>query len=271
MNLRKSQQIFSKVPFNAKSNVDNPFHKLILHPKNVAHTRADKQLGNPTPIALAGFLISLSQLSCDFMGFRGAGTSGAAATASYIIFGGVLQLLGGVLEWSLGHTFSSVVFCTFGAFYLSTGLDFIPSLNSWGSFAPDGSPAVAGLANPAYNASAGFFPLWMGVLCFVYMVAALRTNICFVVIFFFLVVGLCLKTASVWLLAIDYTGYSDPAKRLNTATGAMFFVSAMVGWYVWTSAILAAVDFPMQIPIGDLSHVIRGRSETREKSESSKA
>jgi hypothetical protein len=59
---------------------DNPFNKLVLHPSNIARTKPNKNLGNPTPIAISGFLIALSQQSCDLMGFRGTGGNIAAGT-----------------------------------------------------------------------------------------------------------------------------------------------------------------------------------------------
>lgn len=42
--------------------------------------------GNPTPLALLGFLLSLSPLSCQMMGWRGAGggaDAGIAGVGSY--------------------------------------------------------------------------------------------------------------------------------------------------------------------------------------------
>ncbi len=48
-----------KIALPPKPESQIPFHKLILHPKNVANTRPDKQLGNPTPM----HAISLETLS----------------------------------------------------------------------------------------------------------------------------------------------------------------------------------------------------------------
>ncbi|KAJ0158021.1 Protein alcS [Colletotrichum tanaceti] len=54
------------------------FEKLYLSPLNNVKGDLRKTFGNPTPIAIVGFLISLTPLSCDLMGWRGATTSGAA-------------------------------------------------------------------------------------------------------------------------------------------------------------------------------------------------
>lgn len=37
----------------------------------------------------------------------------------------------------------------------------------------------------------------------------------------------------------------------------------MIGWYVFVSVMLVSIDFPIQIPIGDLHNVIKGHSETK--------
>ena len=49
-----------------------------------------------------GFLICLGPLSCDLMGWRGTNgpTVGAAGTATYFFFGGLLMILGSVGEVS---------------------------------------------------------------------------------------------------------------------------------------------------------------------------
>lgn len=63
--------------------------------------------------ALLGFLLALSPLSCDLMGWRGAGGNGIASIGAYYFMGGLLMLIGGVLEFFLGNTFPFVVFCSF--------------------------------------------------------------------------------------------------------------------------------------------------------------
>lgn len=48
--------------------------------------------------ALVGFLLSLTPLSMDLMGWRGAGGNGAAGTGTYFFFGGLLMIIGSVGE-----------------------------------------------------------------------------------------------------------------------------------------------------------------------------
>lgn len=107
--------------------------------------------------ALAGFVISLGPLAADLMGWRGAGGSGSASIPVFLYFGGVLLLLGGILEFFLGNTFPSVVFCSFGAFYFSFGSTLIPQFSAYANYAPAGAAASEGLATQGFNASFGEF------------------------------------------------------------------------------------------------------------------
>lgn len=45
------------------------FEKLYLSPQNNVKGDLRKTFGNPTPLALVGFLLSLTPLSCDLMGW----------------------------------------------------------------------------------------------------------------------------------------------------------------------------------------------------------
>ena len=74
------------------------FEKIYLSPQNKVAGDLRKTFGNPTPVALCGFLLSLTPLSCDLMGWRGAGGNGAASTGVYFFFGGLLMIFGALGE-----------------------------------------------------------------------------------------------------------------------------------------------------------------------------
>jgi len=56
-------------------------------------------------------------------------------------------------------------------------------------------------------------------------------------------------------------GNLEIAARLTVAAGATAFVSCMAGWWIFAAIMLAALDFPFQLPVGDLSGFIKGKSE----------
>ena len=63
--------------------------------------------------ALVGFLLSLTPLSCQLMGWRGAGGNGAATIAAYLFFGGLLMIVGGFLEVSIAPGCAFCLLLTF--------------------------------------------------------------------------------------------------------------------------------------------------------------
>lgn len=248
------------------------FEKIYLSPQNVVKGDLRKTFGNPTPVALLGFLLSLSPLSADLMGWRGAGGTGAAGIGSYYFFGGLLMIIGGFLEFILGNTFPFVVFTSFGAFWLTFASTLTPFYNAYGAYAPTSATSPAeGISTVGFTASFGFFLVFMGVLCLIYLICSLRTNVAFVVIFLTLVLAFSLLAATYWHTARALAlATSNPAKsasllalanRTQIAAGACVFVTSLAGWWIFFAIMLAALDFPFQIPVGDLSTMIKGYSE----------
>ena len=101
------------------------------------------------------------------------------------------MVLGGFLEFILGNTFPFVVFGSFGAFWLTFAATLTPFYNA--SIAYDPTNPAASSADPVFASTFAFFQVYMGVLCFVYLIVALRTNIIFVLIF-------CNPCCRIWLL-----------------------------------------------------------------------
>lgn len=54
------------------------FEKLYLQPQGQVKGDLRKTFGNPTPLALGGFVMGLTPLSCQLMGWRGSGQLGTA-------------------------------------------------------------------------------------------------------------------------------------------------------------------------------------------------
>jgi len=235
------------------------FEKLYLTPQNKVKGDLRRTVANPTPLALVGFLISLTPLSNDLMNWRGAQAgSGSAGIGSYFFFGGVLMILGGIGEFIVGNTFPMVVFCSFGAFWATFGATLQPFYSAYGNYAAYDTTAHTGLDAPEFNNAFGFFLLWMGVLCLVYLICSIRTNLVFVMIFFTLVCAFAMLTAGYFELGL---GNSARASSFIIAGGAFGFVTCVCGWWIFLAILLASLDFPISIPVGDLSTVVKGASD----------
>ncbi len=98
----------------------------------------------------------------------------------------------------------------------------------------------------------------MGLLSLIYLICALRTNLIFVAIFLGLLLTFVALTASYWHLA---AGHAVMAQKLQVAGGAFGFMAVMAGWWIFFAQMLASVDFPFQLPVGDISHLIVPGSE----------
>nr|DAA06460.1 TPA_inf: GPR1/FUN34/YaaH-class plasma membrane protein [Aspergillus terreus] len=252
---------FSKIQ-STKSIMLSPeaFEKLYLNPKTPVAGHLRSIIGNPTPLAITGFLMSLTPLSCDLMGWRGAGHDGAAHIGAYIFFGGILLLVGGLLELLIGNTFSAVVFMSFGAFYLTTAATLQPFYGAYAAYSPSTSDPAAGLTTEGFNASYGFFLVFFGVLNFIFLVCSFRTNLVLVWILFTVVLGVGLLVGAYFQTAMQDARL---AHKLQVGGGAVLFATCLGGWYLLFSLLLAAVDFPLSLPVGDLSHLVPSQTQLK--------
>uniref|UniRef100_A0A093VI90 Protein alcS n=1 Tax=Talaromyces marneffei PM1 TaxID=1077442 RepID=A0A093VI90_TALMA len=192
------------------------FEKLYLAPMIHGQPKLTKQLGNPTPLALGGFVITTTPLSCALMAWRGAGGNGLAFIGSFVFLGGLLVLITSILEFILGNTFSCVVFGTVGSFWLAYAATMIPSFNAVAPYSATLNNTAAGMASPQFQDTFVF----------------------------------CLLAAGDWTLA---EGNEDASVRCIKGAGALLFASSLLGFYLLTSVLLESLQFPFRLPVGDLS------------------
>lgn len=85
----------------------------------------------------------------------------------------------------------------------------------------------------------------MALLCFVFLICSIRTNLVFFLIFFTLVPAFGLL-AGAYLNAGK--GNAAVAAKCQEAAGAFTFVTCLCGWYILMAIMLASVDFPFDLP-----------------------
>lgn len=161
------------------------------------------------------------------------------------------------LQFLIGNTFPFVVFGSFGAFWLGWAATLQPFYGAYAAYSTTSNPAD-GIATVGFRSSYAFFFVAMGILCFVYLICSLRTNVCFFMIFLTLVIAFGLLAGSFFEAN---NGNLKLSARLQVAAGATAFVTCMFGWWIFIAIMLASLDFPFAVPVGDLSHLIKGASE----------
>jgi succinate-acetate transporter protein len=104
-----------------------------------------------------------------------------------------------------------------------------------------------------------YFMIAMGILCLIYLICSVRTNLIFFLIFFTLVPAFGLL-AGAFLNAAK--GNAGVAAKCQEAAGAFAFVTCMLGWYILLAIMLASVDFPFDLPRKFISFAISHYSHT---------
>ncbi|CAI7572250.1 unnamed protein product [Penicillium pancosmium] len=239
------------------------FDKLYLTPKTPIAGNLRRTFGNPTPICLLGFLVAATPCAMITMGWRGSGGNGGAVLPVYIFFGGLVQILGAIGEWIIGNTFPCVVFFTYGAFWVVQGTMNMPFYAVGQNYSPTGN-SLEGMHTAEYHATLGFYYMTLAVISFVYLICSIRTNVCFFVALLSIVSGFSLLAGVFFQIAL---GHMAEAAKLQKVAGAFILVLCVPAWYLFTAQLFEAVEFPIALPVGDLSTVVRGRRQKGESEE----
>ncbi|QZA82443.1 acetate uptake transporter [Deefgea piscis] len=121
---------------------------------------AEKDLtANPAPLGLMGFGMTTVLLNLHNLGLFG---NSAMILAMGIFYGGLAQLIAGVLEWKKGNTFGTTAFTSYGCFWLSlVGLLVLPKM---------------GLAEAATSSAMGAYLLMWGIFTAFLFIGTLKMD-----------------------------------------------------------------------------------------------
>jgi succinate-acetate transporter protein len=120
------------------------------------------KLANPAPLGLLGFGLTTVLLNLHNAGFFPLDTM---ILAMGIAYGGLAQIIVGIMEFKKGNTFGTVAFSSYGLFWWSLVLLLIlPKLTF-----------ITGLNAPSETAMAAYFFMW-GLFTFAMFFGTLKTN-----------------------------------------------------------------------------------------------
>jgi len=217
---------------------------------------ASKRFGNPTILGVLGFLVPFQTTVLVLLGFRGSSPESLAAICgSMYMFGGLALVIAGIFEFVLGNTFPMAVFIIFGAHWVQTGFSNDPNIGLAASYQTTG-----GAASLPYNSGGAFYNISMLLVCFVFLLGSLRTNLFFVIVFFSLIPLFGLLAAGNW-----YIGYNPTPEGIAHAfylfqiAGGFGFVTALCGWYLAIVTSCASTGVPCPLPIFDMSGMFSGK------------
>ncbi|KAK0099401.1 hypothetical protein ONS96_008428 [Cadophora gregata f. sp. sojae] len=222
---------------------------LYLTPKTQSTGDFRKRFANPTPLGLMGFVISSLTYASIMMGWGGSTTLTGVA-GIFFFTGPVLLLLALIFEWIMGNFFSMLVMGMFAVFWLSFGVLQAPSWGIAESYSATGN-AAEGAASVGYNAAIALYLTMWGFWLFTTFLFTLKTNMVFALIFFCAFISSFIFAGAYWKVS---TGEYDMALRLQKTGGAIFFILAVLGYYITVVMIAAEMRITVQLPVGDLSH-----------------
>ena len=141
-------------------------------------------LANPAPLGLMGFGMTTVLLNIHNAGIY---ALGSMILAMGIFYGGLAQIIAGILEYRKGNTFGVTAFSSYGLFWLTlVGLIIIPNV-------------VPGINAPSSTAMASYLFMW-GLFTLLMFISTLKHNNALQFVFASL-------TILFWLLAIgEFTG-----------------------------------------------------------------
>ncbi len=148
--------------------------------------------GNPAPLGLMGFGMTTVLLNLHNAGLF---TLGSMILAMGMFYGGLAQIIAGIMEWKKGNTFGATAFTSYGLFWLSfVGLVMLPGMG-------------IGVAEPQTGGVVAYLVMW-GIFTGMMFLGTLKTNralqtvfLSLTVLFFLLAIGDATGSAAIKTLA----------------------------------------------------------------------
>ena len=190
-----------------------------------ATTQIKDTTANPAPLGLLGFGMTTVLLNLHNAGFY---ELNSMILAMGICYGGVAQVIAGIMEWKKGNTFATTAFISYGFFWLSfVTLVLLPKIIS--TVVPANEAAVA-----------AYLTVW-GLFTAVMFLGTFRLNRALQVVFGTL-------TILFFLLAIgDFTGASPAFKHF---TGYEGIVCGLAAIYTGLAQVLNELAGRIVLPLG---------------------
>src|ERR1700751_5522823 len=191
---------------------------------NESTTHLKDTTANPAPLGLLGFGMTTVLLNLHNAGFY---ELNSMVLAMGICYGGVGQIIAGIMEWRKNNTFAATAFVSYGLFWLSLVTMIILTKLGWGAAAND-------------TAMAAYLAMW-GLFTLVMFIGTLRLHVAGQVVFGSL-------TILFFLLAIgDFTGAGPGFKEFTCYEGIFCGFSAI---YAGLATVLNEIYGKVILPLG---------------------
>ncbi|MFW6117318.1 MAG: acetate uptake transporter [Thermoproteota archaeon] len=188
-----------------------------------------EKLANPAPLGLLGFGVTTVLLNLHNAGFY---PFNSMIVAMGLAYGGLAQVIAGIMEFKRGNAFGTVAFSSYGLFWWSLILLLVfPQVKIW---MVEGTP----LQPADSNALAAYFFMW-GLFTLMMFFGTLNTNRSLQFVFMSLAVLFFLLTAH------EITGY----KELGLIAGYEGIICGLSAVYTALAEVLNGVHGKTILPL----------------------
>ena len=187
-----------------------------------------EKLANPAPLGLLGFGMTTVLLNLHNAGFY---SLNSMILAMGLFYGGLAQVIAGVMEYRKGNTFGTTAFCSYGLFWWSlVALIIMPTVSFFE------------VAKPLETAMAAYFFMW-GLFTAIMFFGSLKTNRALQFVFASLAILFFLLTTR------DLTG----SATIGTLAGYEGIICGLSAFYLALAEVLNEVHGKTILPICPMS------------------
>jgi succinate-acetate transporter protein len=180
--------------------------------------------GNPAPLGLLGFGMTTVLLNFHNAGFYELNTM---ILAMGIFYGGVAQIIAGIMEWKKGNTFATTAFISYGLFWLTlVGLIVMTKL-SWATKSEE-------------KAMAAYLFMW-GLFTLVMFIGTLRLNRALQFVF---------ASLALLFFLLAYGDFAAASPRFKHFTGWEGIICGFSACYTGLAQVLNELYGKTLLPLG---------------------
>jgi len=193
---------------------------------NDSITQIKDTTANPAPLGLLGFGMTTVLLNLHNAGYY---ELNSMILAMGICYGGVAQIIAGIMEWRKGNTFAATAFISYGFFWLSLVALIVLTKLGWGAKSDD-------------TAMAAYLAMW-GLFTFVMFIGTLRLNRALQVVF---------ATLTILFFMLAYGDFSGASAGFKHATGYEGIVCGFSAIYTGLAQVLNDLYGKTLLPLGPM-------------------
>lgn len=191
-------------------------------------TQIKDTTANPAPLGLLGFGMTTVLLNLHNAGFYELNTM---ILAMGICYGGLAQIIAGIMEWKKGNTFATTAFISYGFFWLSlVALIVLPKLNFI-------QPPIAAADE---KAMAAYLALW-GIFTAVMFLGTFRLNRALQVVF---------GTLTILFFLLAYGDFTAASADFKHFTGYEGLICGFAAIYTGLAQVLNELFGKIILPLG---------------------